>query len=61
MNILINESKLFNSIYNYIDKTFNSSKMDWVYGMDEDEDGYPDVDRENEKYSKRYLHKRTKI
>ena len=44
----ITENRLFNSIYNYIDKTFNSSEMDWVYGMDEDEDGYPDVDRENE-------------
>lgn len=39
------DNKLFNSIYNYIDKTFNTSEMDWVYGVGEDEDGY--VDNEN--------------
>ena len=50
MKVKITENKLFNSIYNYIDKTFNSSKMNWVYGVDEDEDGYPDIDRENENF-----------
>ena len=40
MKVKITENKLFNSIYNYIDKTFNPSEMDWVYGVDEDEDGY---------------------
>lgn len=47
MNILINESKLFNSIYNYIDKTFNPSEMDWVYGIDYDSEGNEDVEDEN--------------
>jgi hypothetical protein len=50
MKVKITENKLFNSIYNYIDKTFNPSEMDWVYGVDEDEDGYPDIDRENENF-----------
>ena len=50
MKVKITENKLFNSIYNYIDKKFNSSKMNWVYGVDEDEDGYPDIDRENENF-----------
>jgi hypothetical protein len=50
MKYIITENKLFNSIYNYIDKTFNPSEMDWIYGVDEDEDGYPDIDRENENF-----------
>lgn len=50
MKVKITENKLFNSIYNYIDKTFNPSEMDWVYGVDEDEDGYPDIDKENENF-----------
>ena len=50
MKVKITENKLFNSIYNYIDKTFNPSEMDWIYGVEEDEDGYPDVDRENENF-----------
>ena len=50
MKLIITENKLFNSIYNYIDKTFNPNEMDWVYGVDEDEDGYPDIDKENENF-----------
>lgn len=50
MKVKITENKLFNSIYNYIDKTFNPSEMDWVYGADEDEYGYPDIDNENENF-----------
>ena len=50
MKYVITENKLFNSIYNYIDKTFNPSEMGWVYGVDEDEDGYPDIDKENENF-----------
>ena len=50
MKAIITENKLFDSIYNYIDKTFNPSEMSWVYGVDEDEDGYPDIDRENENF-----------
>ena len=39
MKIIITENKLTNSIYNYIDETFNPNNMDWVYGMDDGEDG----------------------
>ena len=39
MKVLITENKLFDAIYNYIDETFNSNDMGWVYGMDDDEDG----------------------
>jgi hypothetical protein len=47
MKVIISENKLTNSIYNYIDETFNPNDMDWVYGIDEDEYGYPDIDRES--------------
>jgi hypothetical protein len=50
MKVKITENKLFNSIYNYIDKTFNPNQMDWVYGVNDDEDGYPDIDSENENF-----------
>ena len=50
MKLIITESKVSNSIYNYIDETFDLNNMDWVYGIDEDEDGYPDIDRENENF-----------
>ena len=49
MNIVINESKLFKSIYNYIDKTFNPNQMDWVYGVDDAEDEYSEP-KENENF-----------
>ena len=39
MKVVITENKLTNSIYNYIDETFNPNNMDWVYGMDDGEDG----------------------
>ena len=50
MKIVITENKLFNSIYNYIDKTFDPNEMSWVYGSNVDEDGYPDIDDENENF-----------
>ena len=50
MKVKITENKLFNSIYNYIDKTFNPNQMGFVYGAEEDEDGYPDIDSENENF-----------
>ena len=40
MKIVITENKLYNSIYNYIDETFNPNEMDRVYGMDDAEDEY---------------------
>jgi hypothetical protein len=50
MKYIITESKLFNAIYQYLDSYLNPSEMDWVYGMDEDEDGYSDMDIENENF-----------
>ena len=50
MKVIITENKLFNSIYNYIDETFNPNDMDWVYGLGVDDDGYVDIDKENENF-----------
>jgi hypothetical protein len=50
MKIIITENKLTNSIYNYIDETFNPNDMDWVYGLGVDDDGYVDIDKENENF-----------
>ena len=50
MKVIITENRVFETIYRYLDKTFDPSEMDWVYGIDEDEDGYPDIDRENENF-----------
>jgi hypothetical protein len=49
MKVKITENKLLNSIYNYIDKTFNPSEMGWVYGIDEDDDD-SDMDKYNENF-----------
>jgi hypothetical protein len=49
MKVKITENKLFNSIYNYIDKTFNPNQMDWVYGVDDAEDEYSEL-KENENF-----------
>lgn len=49
MKIIITENKLTNSIYNYIDETFNPNDMDWVYGVDEDDDD-SDMDKDNENF-----------
>lgn len=50
MKVIITENRVFETIYRYLDKTFDPSEMDWIYGIDEDEDGYPDIDRENENF-----------
>jgi hypothetical protein len=50
MKVIITENKVFETIYKYLDKKFTPNQMDWVYGVDEDEDGYPDIDRENEHF-----------
>jgi hypothetical protein len=47
MEYIITESKLFNAIYRYLDSYLNPSEMDWVYGYDEDEDGYKGLEDEN--------------
>jgi hypothetical protein len=50
MKVIITENRVFETIYRYLDKNFNPNQMDWVYGADEDEDGYFDIDRENENF-----------
>jgi hypothetical protein len=50
MEYIITESKLFNAIYQYLDSYLNPSEMDWVYGYGEDEDGYSDMDIEDENF-----------
>jgi hypothetical protein len=50
MKILITENKLHNAIYQYIDGDFNKDDIHWTYGMSEDEDGYSDMDNDNENY-----------
>jgi hypothetical protein len=46
MKVIITENKVFETIYKYLDKTFNPNEMDWVYGSDVDDDGDFD-DNEN--------------
>lgn len=50
MKVIITENKVFDVIYRYFDKTFNPSEMDWVYAWGEDDDGYLDIDKENENF-----------
>lgn len=42
MKILITESKLFDSIYKYIDGYLDSNEIDWVYGSNYDDEEYPE-------------------
>lgn len=50
MKVIITKKKVIDAIYRDFDKTFNTSEMSWVYGRDEGEDGYVDIDRENENF-----------
>jgi hypothetical protein len=50
MKVVITENRLFNSIYKYIDETFNPKEMDWVYSPGVDEDGFEDIDLDNENF-----------
>lgn len=50
MKLLITENRLFDTIYKYIDGMIDSSDIDWVYGTDEDEDGYADIDSDRENF-----------
>jgi hypothetical protein len=49
MEIVITENKVFETIYKYLDKTFNPNQMDWVYGVDDAEDEYSEPE-ENENF-----------
>jgi hypothetical protein len=50
MKVIITENRVFETIYRYLDKNFNPNQMDWVYGIGEDDEGYPDIDSENENF-----------
>jgi hypothetical protein len=50
MKVLITEGKLFDSIYKYIDESFEQDEINWTYGRDEGEDGYNGADLENENF-----------
>ncbi len=47
MKVLITENKVFNVIYNYIDKKFDRDEINWVYGPNDDEDNEDYPDNEN--------------
>lgn len=47
MKVIINENKVFDTIYNYIDNYFDSDDINWDYGRDEDEDGYFEIENKN--------------
>ena len=49
MKVIITENKVFDTIYRYLDKTFNPSEMGWVYGLDDAEDEYSEPE-ENENF-----------
>jgi hypothetical protein len=44
MKIIITENKVFDSIYHYIDDTFDRDEINWVYGIDYDSEGNDDGD-----------------
>lgn len=48
MKVIITEGKLFDTIYEYIDDSFEQDEIGWVYGVAEDEDGYSDMDKDDE-------------
>ena len=50
MEYIITESKLFNAIYQYLDSYLNPNEIDWVYGTGSDEDGYEDIDKDDENF-----------
>lgn len=47
MKIIITENKVFDVIYDYLDKTFDSNEINWVYGPNDDEDNEDNPDNEN--------------
>jgi hypothetical protein len=50
MKILINENRVFDSIYRYIDNMIDTNDIHRTYGRDEDEDGYYGAEMENENF-----------
>lgn len=44
MKYVIPETKLYNAIYKFIDNKYSSMEINWIYVVDEDEDGYSDMD-----------------
>ena len=50
MKTIIKENKLYRIIDKYLDNYFNGNEINWTYGMGEDENGYLDIDIENENF-----------
>jgi len=50
MKVIITESKLFNTIYDHIDETNDRNDIDWVYGNGVDDDGFEDIDNDDENF-----------
>ena len=44
MKVLITENKLFDSIYSYIDGDFNKDDINWVYGLNDVNDEYSEIE-----------------
>lgn len=44
MKVLITENKLFDSIYSYIDGDFNKDDINWVYGLNDVDDEYSEIE-----------------
>jgi hypothetical protein len=49
MKVIITENRVFDTIYRYLDKTFNTSEIDWIYGLDDSENEYDELE-ENENF-----------
>ena len=49
MKVLITENKLFDSIYSYIDGDFNKDDINWIYGLNDSENEYDELE-ENENF-----------
>ena len=49
MKVIITENKLFDSIYSYIDGDFNKDDINWIYGLNDSENEYDELE-ENENF-----------
>ena len=47
MKVVISENKVFDTIYNYLDKYFDINDINWDYGRDEDEYGDFEIENKN--------------
>ena len=49
MKILITEGKLFDTIYEYIEESFEQDDINWIYGLNDSENEYDELE-ENENF-----------